>query len=357
MKYVEKMSYEINELKKQIESYQNEISLLKYISENKINHDKHKSYTKDQRNELLRLINHYNKQGISKLKLFEILGLNSTTYYNWSKGNIKDSRTKSILRITPNEKQAIINMKKYNPEYGVSRISGELRHLNIYVSPTTVYNYLKLENLIIPLRNRPNPNKEPKYLAFKPLQIISLDWSYIRINGIRYNILCIIDCFSKYLLGFTILKTVKSIDVQNLIASVCIDQKIELNSNIMITFDQGSQNKAIKTLEFLKDIKLEFKFSEVARPTQNVYIERWFKTIKNELIYPLGPDGFINEESALKVIGDYVDNYNNIRPHMTIYNFTPNEAHYVYKNMSWMLSIYKEHVINARKVRLEYWSS
>ena len=297
----------------------------------------------------------YSSKGVPKLKILEILEVSGSTYYSWKKKIPTDTRIKSCMRITPREKAAIIVLKKMNPEYGVCRISGQLRRDGVCVSPTTCYNYLKEEGLIIPLNNRPDPNREPKYLPFLPNQQWALDWSYIRINGERWNILTMIDCFSKYLIGFGVLKTIKAVDIQELITAVHEDQELEIGEDVKVVMDQGAQNKAKSTLNLIEELGMKSKFSEVGRPTQNAYMERWYKTLKQELVYPFGRDGFKNYDIAMDIIGKFVDNYNNERPHQSICNFVPHEAHYVYKNMSVMISLYKSMVIDARNLRINYY--
>jgi putative transposase len=302
------------------------------------------------------LTEHYYSKGISKLKIFELLGVNSTTYYNWFKKKTEDARTQSPLRLKPDEKNKIVELKKYRPEYGCSRISGQLRFDNVFVSPTTCYNYLKTEGLICALNNRPPPSREPKYLAYRPNQIWGTDWSYIRIHNERWNITAVIDTFSKYLLGFSVTRTVNGKTIRNLLSLVFMDQNIDIDDAPILSMDQGSANKSIKTRQFFKDIGLKLKYTEVARPTQNAYIERFFKTLKQELIYSFGVEGFSSYEKASEAIQNWVNEYNNHRPHFSLYNFTPHDIHYNIRNMSKAIDIYKQKVIDARNKRLEYWN-
>jgi len=259
------------------------------------------------------------------------------------------------LKITPIEKTNLIDLKKYHPEYGCGMISGMLRIDGTSVSPTTCYNYLKRAGLIIPLKNRKPPDKYPKYMPYMPLKTIGLDWSYFKIANERYNLVTVIDYFSKYLLGHVIVKNVNGAVIRNLVAGVYLEQGIERDNAPMLSLDQGTPNTAKKTKDFLRDLGFKLNYGEAARPTTHAVQERFYKTWKQELVYHFEADGFYDYEHAEDLISDYIYGYNNNRPHSSIYNFVPHDAHYVYQNMSLMLSIYRDLVQKARLSRITYW--
>ena len=76
--------------------------------------------------------------------------------------------------------------------------------------------------------------------------------------------------------------------------------------------------------------------------------------MKQEEIYAY-PDGYYTEDVANVCIIKYVDQYNRERPHSFIYNFTPHEMHYEFKNMSRAIEYYSKKVREMRVSRLEYW--
>ena len=61
-----------------------------------------------------------------------------------------------------------------------------------------------------------------------------------------------------------------------------------------------------------------------SRWADNIMIERWFRSLKTELIY-------INEYRSPKelraAIHDYIDDYNSLRPHEALDYSTPDEVY------------------------------
>lgn len=318
-----------------------------------VSHKKHRSYTNEQRQEVIELIDTYRKE-IGTYRALELLDINTTTYYSWKQSLPTDTRSPSPLRITPKEKQSIIQMKKDRPTVGYRQVSGYLRGDGIYVSPVTCYNYLKLEGMIEKLNLRSPPDREPKYLPYEPCRMWALDWTRVRIEGSRWYIISIIDIFSKLLIGFGILKSVKGRDVRELVALSVMDQNIQKDDGLILVMDQGTPNVARKTIEFLTDTGITPHIIEAGRPTQNSVKERWYRTLKQEEIYAY-PDGYYSEAVALSCISQYIDSYNKERPHSFIYNFTPAEMHYQFKNMSRAIEFYQARLKEVRNERLEYW--
>ena len=93
--------------------------------------------------------------------------------------------------------------------------------------------------------------------------------------------------------------------------------------------DQGSQYTAKAHVNILKKHNIKISTDGVGRATDNICIERFWRSIKYEEIY-------LNEYKNMKVLNraieKYMDSYNRKRLHSAIDYKTPNEVYYDYIN-------------------------
>ena len=91
--------------------------------------------------------------------------------------------------------------------------------------------------------------------------------------------------------------------------------------------------------------------SRTNRPTDNACQERWYRTVKQEEIYcyPEYPSVAI----AQKLIGRFIHEYNERRPHQALWNFTPAYVHKV-GSKSIIYRQYKRKVKEAKQRRIAF---
>ena len=93
--------------------------------------------------------------------------------------------------------------------------------------------------------------------------------------------------------------------------------------------DQGSQYTSKVHTNILNNHDIKISMDGVGRATDNICIERFWRSIKYEEIY-------LNEYKNMKVlrkaIEKYMDTYNRKRLHSAIDYKTPNEVYYQYIN-------------------------
>ena len=88
--------------------------------------------------------------------------------------------------------------------------------------------------------------------------------------------------------------------------------------------DQGSQFTSIEFTGVLKDAGIAISMDGRGRCLDNIFIERLWRSLKYEVVYLHElTDGF----AAQRVIGTWMDFYNNIRPHSALGGATPVEAY------------------------------
>ena len=284
------------------------------------------SYSAVQRQRIIEEVDKLKASGIKKTVILRNLGVCRSTYYGWLKKSKESVRKPSVLRLTEAERKAVIEKKKQCPYLSHRQISGYLRHDGYWISESSCYRILRALGWIFSQPLREAPWKQPHYEPFAPNQIWGEDWTILSIEGLRHYLLTIIDYFSRYIVAWTIVKTVSHREVKDLLAIAYISQGIDkADQKPLIRLDQGSANMAYGTRRLIKDLEMVISPSRVSRPTDNARQERWYRTAKQEEIYCHGDYSSI--EIARQSMARYIEEYNELRPHQALWNYTPGFVH------------------------------
>lgn len=89
--------------------------------------------------------------------------------------------------------------------------------------------------------------------------------------------------------------------------------------------DQGSQYTSELYLSRLRKHNIQISMDGKGRALDNVYIERFWRSLKTEKIYLNPPNGGLD---LYKMVREYVEYYNNERRHTSLQNQTPNTHYY-----------------------------
>ena len=89
--------------------------------------------------------------------------------------------------------------------------------------------------------------------------------------------------------------------------------------------DQGSQYTSDDYIKRLKDHEIRISMDGKGRALDNVYIERFWRSIKQEKIYLNPPNGGLELFNMAK---DYVQFYNEKRRHTEIGKMPPDQKYY-----------------------------
>jgi len=89
--------------------------------------------------------------------------------------------------------------------------------------------------------------------------------------------------------------------------------------------DQGSQYTAKEHVDILVKNNISISMDAKGRSIDNIVIERFWRSIKYEDIYP---SSYSNIKEAREGIKEYIKNYNSQRLHSSIDYKTPDEAYY-----------------------------
>ena len=148
-----------------------------------------------------------------------------------------------------------------------------------------------------------------------PNHVWSTDITYIRMkNGFLY-LTAVIDWHSRFILSWELSNTLE--------ASFCCDalrDAFRWGQPLIFNTDQGSQFTSTKFLKILKDRSIQISMDGRGRAIDNIVIERFWRSIKYELIYV---SDFADGLELHRAISRYIDWYNFERPHQSLHYATP----------------------------------
>lgn len=309
-------------------------------------------------NEILSFVESGRKDGQTLSKILLDLKIPRSNYYRWEKRKTAEKNEEprtTIKSITDDDRQRIDSMKEQHPEMRHRQIQGMIQLSGTYVSASAVYQHLKSQGKVEFYERRKAPWDEPFYEIIHANTMWGADWTKMRIGGTRWYLLTLIDFFSRLIVHHEIVPTVNAGHIKRLYESGLAVFNIPLNWHLKpeLRLDQGSPNTAKVTKAFFKDIEADLSFARVHRPTDNARTERFYRTIKQEEIYIVGD--YQDEKTAKEVIGEYIEWYNEKRPHQALWNFTPKQIHET-NNKTESLKMLKELKRKSWAERKEYWT-
>ena len=212
-------------------------------------------------------------------------------------------------------KDEIIKIFEDIPCYGYIKVQKELLERGHRVCINTVRQYRKQLSLRAVLAVRP-PNtswankQHPKHTykirgldITKANQVWSTDITYIKIKGGMVYMAAIIDWYSKAILSWRISNTMDT----DLVMGVLNEALSLYGKPEIFNTDQGSQYTSYIHTQILKDNNITISMDGKGRATDNICIERFWRSAKVEKIY-------LNEYfkiSTLKNdVSDYMQFYN-----------------------------------------------
>jgi putative transposase len=235
----------------------------------------------------------------AKVDSFEEQALESKIYTIWDEYNFKGSR---MICAELNEyHNMVINRKR------VQRI---MRKLNIQG--------------ILPKRNLSKPGdlqyKHPYYLGgmkiYRSNQVWATDITYVKLpTGMMY-VICLLDLYSRYVVGYVISNT---LDTSGCLE--CLEHATTKHGHPkMLNSDQGSQFTSLAWVNKLSQLDIIISMDGKGRWADNVYVERFWRTLKRECIYANGVESVTQLHTE---VARYIRYYNQQRLHSSLGYKTP----------------------------------
>jgi putative transposase len=189
----------------------------------------------------------------------------------------------------------------------VRRLMHEMRIKALYCLPRTT-------------RTDPTAYKYPYLLKgleiARPNQVWMTDITYIPMSkGFMYMV-AIIDVYSRYIVGWDISNTMPASWVCNVIENAIKEH----GAPEILNSDQGSQFTGVDYRELLGRHNIQISMDGKGRALDNIYIERFWRTLKYEKVYLELPSEVPDLYAMLQ---DYILYYNTERIHSSVNNQPP----------------------------------
>ena len=151
----------------------------------------------------------------------------------------------------------------------------------------------------------------------RPNQVWSTDITYLPMHGGFLYLVAVMDWFSRFVLSWELSNTMETgFCLAALQAAFRFGQPEIWNS------DQGSQFTSADFLAPLKRRGISISMDGRGRALDNVFIERLWRSLKYELIYP---GDFANGADLFQALNRYFHFYNHRRPHQALGYQTPSD--------------------------------
>jgi putative transposase len=213
-----------------------------------------------------------------------------------------------------------------HPDYGKRRMSITLKNKGYDIGSELARTLMKKMGLeaIGPKPNLSKPHLTHKIYPYglrgikmvRPNQVWSTDITYIPMkNGFLY-LTAVIDWYSRYILAW---KLSNSLD--GLFCREVVSEALErFGTPEWFNTDQGAQYTCFEFIKILENAKIQISMDGKGRALDNVWIERFWRTIKYEEVYPKDYSGGLE---ALQKLEQYFLYYNEERPHSALNYATP----------------------------------
>lgn len=236
---------------------------------------------------------------------------------------------------TPDEqaverKEAIMARIDYwhtkNPAWGSRKIKKLLNKDGYSITRKTVRKYMR-EMAIYTTYPKPNTSQRNykegilpyllrNYTVMLPNQVWSIDITFIKMKRRHMYLTAVIDWYSRKIMAWKLADSLETGPVLEAVRDAVDHNGIPA----IINSDQGSQFTSAEYKDLLSSLKIRQSMDGKSRWADNIMIERWFRSFKTEMLYI---EEYSTEAELRALIENYIDQYNNIRPHEALDYATP----------------------------------
>jgi len=151
-------------------------------------------------------------------------------------------------------------------------------------------------------------------------QVWGIDITYIRLKGGWMYLVAIIDLFARYVVAWDMDQSMEIGFVLRTVQTALSKAKPEIMNS-----DQGSHFTSTKYIELLESAGVTISMDGKGRAIDNIFIERLWRSLKYEDIYT---KEYATPREARKGINNWMNLYNNYRPHQSLKYQTPAEVYF-----------------------------
>ncbi|MBL4773572.1 MAG: IS3 family transposase [Alcanivoracaceae bacterium] len=241
-----------------------------------------------------------------------LLSINRSTLYYGSKGReTGDTDVMNLLR----------ELWQEHPFLGYRKLTVMLRfNYGFQINAKKVLRLMQKSGIqaIYPKRNTSLPNKSHKTYEYllrdininRANQAWMVDITYLKLGSRFVYLTALIDVYSRYIVGWQlsfILDTESCLDA--------LEMALKTSTPEIINSDQGCQFTSEAWVLRLGELQIRISMDGKGRFVDNIYIERFWRSIKYEAIYL---DEFDDYRALCDGVKKYIAFYNEERPHQSL---------------------------------------
>jgi putative transposase len=250
----------------------------------------------------------------------ELVGLNRATFYYEPAG--ESELNLRLMRLLDEQYTR-------TPFYGWPRMTAYLQQQGYAINPKRVRRLMGLMGLqaIYPKRRTSVAAADHKVYPYllrdlaitRPNQVWSADITYVpMVHGFMY-LVAVIDWFSRYVLAWQLSNT-----LDGLFCLEALERALAHGQPDIFNTDQGAQFTAAAFTSRLETAGIRISMDGKGRALDNVFIERFWRSVKYEHVYLHAYETVMQLETGL---GGYMRFYNQERPHQGLSYQTPMAVH------------------------------
>jgi putative transposase len=259
---------------------------------------------------------------LSVLRQCELLELARASYYRTASSETKENL--ELMRIIDEEYTR-------HPFLGSRGMRKYLRREGYRVNRKRVQRLMRLMGLasIAPQKRTSVPAPGHKVYPYllrrmeidRPNKVWCSDITYIRLKRGFVFLTVVMDWHSRYVLSWEV-----SVTMDDRFCVSALERALRRHSKPDIfNTDQGAQYTGSAFTGVLKDHKIKISMDGKRRVTDNIMVERLWRTVKYEDVYT---KDYETVEELIAGLRKYFDYYNNARSHQSLGDMTPAETYW-----------------------------
>ncbi|ACJ75342.1 integrase, catalytic region [Thermosipho africanus TCF52B] len=264
------------------------------------------------------------EEGFSVTEAVRYLKISRSTYYYKPKKYKRKKNDESILK-------RIQEIKQEHPYWGYRRICAMLRKQGEKINHKRVYRIMKENRLLLKqYKMKAKRSFQRKIIPNKPRQVLGIDMTKVLTkDGGWVNYIAVIDWYTREVLGSQISlrgRTEEWLKALNNALNKGYKDGVRGREVILVS-DNGTQPTSRRFMEECKILGIKQIFTSYNNPKGNANTERYFRTYKEEVVWPVEEMSYSELVARTK---EYEEFYNSKYPHSALKYRSPREVYEEY---------------------------
>lgn len=236
-----------------------------------------------------------------------------------------------VFKIRKKAKTSRWGLRKINP-----LIQKDLIRMKIKIGRDKLFDLLRMHGLLVTKRKRrffttqshhwlrKYHNLVENMVVSRPNQLWVSDITYVELNGEVMYLYLITDAYSQKIVGWNLSLDLKAESALDALKMAFRSQKNVAPYSLVYHSDRGVQYCSYDYTDLLKKKKVWISMTKPASPHENAIAERVNGILKEEWLDDIAAETDINPQ---KYMSQIIKIYNDMRPHESLGNLTPNQVH------------------------------